>query len=89
MFASSVPKWRDRLLHAAVLVLAGSALTRVDHELLGPVVMWLGVGVGLAGVVVALLPAAPAVPSQVPGTGGAHGVVGTTGTAAPPLGTRP
>lgn len=65
---------------AAVLVLAGSALTRVDHELLGPVVLWIGVGVGLAGVVLALLPAAPAVPSSVPGTAGA---------TAPPLGTRP
>lgn len=65
---------------AAVLVLAGSALTRVDHELLGPVVTWVGVGVGLAGVVLALLPAAPAVPSPVPGA---------TGATAPPLGSRP
>jgi hypothetical protein len=74
---------------AAVLVLAGSALRGVGHELLGPVVMWLGVGVALAGVVLAMLPAAPAVPSPVPGAGGAHGLAGTTGAAAPPLGTRP
>jgi 2-iminobutanoate/2-iminopropanoate deaminase len=32
MFASSVPKWRDRLLHAAVLVLVGSVGYAVGQQ---------------------------------------------------------
>lgn len=70
----------------AVLVLAGSALRGVGHQPLGPVVMGLGVGVCLAGVVLAMLPAAPAVPavpSAAPGL-----VTGTARTTETP-GTRP